>query len=159
MPLEWRTGATSITGFANFRSHRSSSQRTCSKPSTGWCSSRPIAPASAGLNSAASASSSKAAPQRVRVSQGVTQKAKISDVAPSYPTEAKQAGVQGLVVLAAVIGKDGNIQNLRVLNSPSPLLSQAALDAVRQWKYRPYMLNGSPVEVDTRITVNFTLSR
>ena len=116
-------------------------------------------PASAGQNSVASASASKAAPKRVRVSQGVTQNMKISDVAPSYPSEAKQAGVEGLVVFAAVIGKDGNIQNLRVLNSPSPLLSQAAIDAVKQWKYRPYLLNGTPVEVDTQITVNFTLSR
>jgi len=97
--------------------------------------------------------------QRVRVSQGVIQRLKISEVAPSYPVEAKQAGVQGLVVLAAVIGKDGNIQSLKVLNSPSPALSQAAMDAVKQWKYRPFMLNGTPVEVDTQITVNFTLSR
>ena len=67
--------------------------------------------------------------------------------------------MQGLVVLAAVIGKDGNIQSLKVLDSPSPILSQAAMDAVKQWKYRPYVLNGTPVEVDTQITVNFTLSR
>lgn len=98
-------------------------------------------------------------PQRVRVSQGVTQKMKISDVAPIYPTEAKQAGIQGLVVLGAVIGKDGTVQSLKVLNSPSPALSQAAMDAVKQWKYRPYVLNGTPIEVDTQITVNFTLSR
>lgn len=98
-------------------------------------------------------------PQRIRVSQGVIQRLKISDVAPSYPAEAKQAGIQGLVILAAVIGKDGSLQSLSVLNSPSPVLSQAAMDAVRQWKYRPYVLNGTPVEVDTQITVNFTLSR
>jgi TonB family protein len=97
-------------------------------------------------------------PQRVRVSQGVIQRLKVSDVPPSYPVEAKQAGVQGLVILAAVVGKDGSIQSLKVLNSPSPVLSQAAMDAVRQWKYRPYVLNGTPVEVDTQITVNFTLS-
>lgn len=98
-------------------------------------------------------------PQRVRVSQGVIQRLKVSDAPPSYPVEAKQAGIQGLVVLAAVIGKDGTIQSLKVLNSPSPALSQAAMDAVKQWKYRPFMLNGNPVEVDTQITVNFTLSR
>lgn len=117
----------------------------------------PEKPASGVVGSAPAASSKL--PQRVRVSQGVTQKMRISDVVPSYPMEAKQAGIQGLVVLAVVIGKDGNIQSLKVLDSPSPILSQAAMDAVKQWKYRPYVLNGTPVEVDTQITVNFTLSR
>jgi TonB family protein len=97
-------------------------------------------------------------PQRVRVSSGVIQRLKTYDVPPQYPAEAKQARLQGPVVLAAVIGKDGAVQNLRVLNSPSPSLSQAAMDAVQQWKYRPYILNGTPVEVDTTVTINFTLS-
>ena len=100
----------------------------------------------------------KVAVQRVRVSQGVTQGMKVHDVTPQYPQMAKIARVQGPVVLAAVIGKDGTIQNLRVVSTASPLLNQAALDAVKQWKYRPYILNGEPVEVDTTITVNFTLS-
>ena len=78
-------------------------------------------------------------------------------VQPTYPPLARTARVQGSVVLAAVIGKDGTIQNLHVL-SGHPLLTQAALDAVRQWRYRPYILNGEPVEVDTQVTVNFTLS-
>jgi protein TonB len=99
-----------------------------------------------------------AAPQRIRVSQGVTQGLKIHDVQPQYPQMAKIARVQGPVVLAAVIGKDGTIQGLHVLSSASPLLNQAALDAVKQWRYKPYILNGEPVEVDTTITVNFTLS-
>ena len=104
--------------------------------------------------------SSPAAPIRVRVSQGVTQGLRFGDVTqPIYPAEAKKAGVQGAVVLAAVIGKDGSVQSLKVLNSPSALLSEAAMGAVKQWKYRPYILNGTPVEVDTTITVNFTLSR
>jgi protein TonB len=99
-----------------------------------------------------------ATPTRIRVSQGVTAGMKIHDVTPQYPQMAKIARVQGPVVLAAVIGKDGAIQNLRVVSTASPLLNQAALDAVKQWKYRPYILNGEPVEVDTTITVNFTLS-
>ena len=99
-----------------------------------------------------------AAPQRVRVSQGVTQGMVIHRVQPMYPQMAKIARVQGPVVLAAIIGKDGTIQNLHVLSTASPLLNQAALDAVKQWRYRPYILNGEPVEVDTQITVNFTLS-
>ena len=99
-----------------------------------------------------------ATPTRIRVSQGVTQGLKVHDVMPQYPQMAKIARVQGPVVLAAVIGKDGAIQNLHVISTASPLLNQAALEAVKQWRYRPYILNGEPVEVDTTITVNFTLS-
>ncbi len=99
----------------------------------------------------------KVAVQRVRVSQGVTQGMVIHRVQPSYPQLARTARVQGAVVLAAIIGKDGAVQNLHVMNG-HPLLTQAALDAVRQWRYKPYILNGEPVEVDTQITVNFTLS-
>ena len=99
-----------------------------------------------------------ATPQRVRVSAGVTQGLKIKNVNPVYPQMAKIARVQGPVVLAAVIGKDGTIQGLHVLSTASPLLNQAAIDAVKEWRYRPYILNGEPVEVDTQITVNFTLS-
>ena len=99
-----------------------------------------------------------AAPTRVRVSSGVTAGMRVRNVDPTYPQMAKIARVQGPVVLAAVIGKDGTIQNLRVVSTASPLLNQSALDAVKQWRYRPYILNGEPVEVDTTITVNFTLS-
>jgi len=100
----------------------------------------------------------KVAVTRVRVSAGVTQGMKVHDVQPQYPQMAKIARVQGPVVLAAVIGKDGTIQNLRVVSTASPLLNQAAVEAVKQWRYRPYILNGEPVDVDTTITVNFTLS-
>jgi protein TonB len=99
----------------------------------------------------------KVAVQRVRVSQGVTAGLVIHKVQPSYPPLARTARVQGAVQLAAIIGKDGTIQNLHVI-SGHPLLTQAALDAVKQWRYKPYILNGEPVEVDTQITVNFTLS-
>lgn len=95
---------------------------------------------------------------RVRVSAGVAQGLLVSNVAPNYPADAKAARAQGPVVLHAIIGTDGNIQSLNVLSSASPLLDQAALDAVRRWKYRPYLLNRTPVEVDTQITVNFTLA-
>ena len=76
---------------------------------------------------------------------------------PPYPPLARQARIQGMVVLQAVIGKDGTIQNLRVV-SGHPMLAQAALEAVKQWRYKPYYLNGEPVDVDTTINVNFTLS-
>ncbi len=98
-----------------------------------------------------------ATPQRVRVSQGVTEGLLVHKVQPTYPPLAKQARISGSVVIAALIGKDGSIQNLKVV-SGHPMLTSAALDAVRQWKYKPYFLNGEPVEVDTQITVNFTLS-
>jgi protein TonB len=98
-----------------------------------------------------------ATPQRVRVSQGVSQGLLIHQVKPSYPPLARQARIQGTVVLQAVIGKDGTIQNLKVV-SGHPMLAPAALEAVKQWKYKPYFLNGEPVEVDTTINVNFTLA-
>lgn len=98
-----------------------------------------------------------ATPQRVRVSAGVSQGLLIHKVQPSYPPLARQARIQGGVVLQAVIGKDGSIQNLRAV-SGHPMLTPAAIDAVKQWRYKPYYLNGEPVEVDTQITVNFTLA-
>jgi protein TonB len=98
-----------------------------------------------------------AQPQRVRVSQGVTAGLLVRQVKPTYPPLARTARIQGKVVLQAEISKDGNIQNLRVL-SGHPMLIQSALEAVKQWKYRPYFLNGEPVEVDTTIEVNFSLA-
>jgi len=98
-----------------------------------------------------------ATPKRITVSQGVTSGLLIRRVQPSYPPLAKQARISGAVVLQAVIGKDGTIQNLRAV-SGHPMLIQSAIDAVRQWKYKPYFLNGDPVEVDTQVTVNFTLA-
>ncbi len=98
-----------------------------------------------------------ATPQRVRVSQGVTQGLLVRRVQPSYPPLARQARIQGTVVLQAEISKEGAIQNLRLI-SGHPMLTGAAIDAVKQWKYKPYFLNGEPVEVETTITVNFSLS-
>jgi len=99
----------------------------------------------------------KAAPQRVRVSQGVSQGLLIHKVTPVYPALARQARIQGTVVLQALIGRDGAIQNLHVV-SGHPMLTGAALDAVKQWRYKPYYLNGEPVEVDTTVNVIFSLS-
>ncbi len=80
----------------------------------------------------------------------------ISRVQPVYPADAKAAHVTGTVVLRAIIGKDGKVQQLSVISGP-PLLSQSALDAVKQWVYRPLLLNGQPTEVDTEISVVYTL--
>ncbi|MGH9545898.1 MAG: energy transducer TonB [Terriglobales bacterium] len=98
-----------------------------------------------------------ATPQRVRVSQGVTQGLLIRKIQPTYPPLARQARIQGSVLLQAEISKDGSIQNLRLI-SGHPMLAPSAIEAVKQWKYRPYILNGEPVEVETQITVNFTLA-
>jgi protein TonB len=98
-----------------------------------------------------------ATPQRVRVSSGVSSGLLIRKVNPSYPPLARQARIQGTVVLQAQIGKDGNIQNLQLV-SGHPMLAPAAIEAVKQWKYKPYLLNGEPVEVDTQVQVNFTLA-
>ena len=98
-----------------------------------------------------------ATPQRVRVSQGVSQGLLVRRVQPNYPPLARQARIQGQVILRAVISKDGSIENLQLV-SGHPMLVQSALDAVNQWKYKPYLLNGEPVEVDTEVLVNFTLS-
>jgi protein TonB len=100
----------------------------------------------------------KAAPvQRIRVSQGVSEGLLLHKVTPNYPPLARQARIQGSVILAAVISKTGTIENLH-LQSGHPMLAPAAIEAVKQWKYKPYFLNGEPVEVETVITVNFTLA-
>ena len=96
-------------------------------------------------------------PQRVRISQGVTRGLLVHRVEPTYPTLAKAARVQGTVVLTAIISQDGAIENLQLMEG-HPMLVPAALAAVRQWRYKPYLLNGQPVEVETTITVTFTLT-
>jgi protein TonB len=78
-------------------------------------------------------------------------------VQPQYPPLARQARVQGMVVLRAMISREGKIENLQVV-SGHPMLVQSAMNAVLQWRYRPYYLNNEPVEVETQVTVNFTLS-
>lgn len=82
----------------------------------------------------------------------------IHRVEPVYPSIARSVGMQGPVVIRAMISATGNIEQAQVI-SGSPLLVQAALEAIRQWKYRPYYLNNRPVEVETEITVNFVLQR
>jgi protein TonB len=95
-------------------------------------------------------------PQRIRVPEEVSRKLLISTVFPKYPALARQARIQGTVVLDANISKDGTVETLQVI-SGHPLLVQAALDSVKQWRYKSYMLNGKPVAVNTQIIVVFTL--
>ena len=83
--------------------------------------------------------------KRIRVASRVVEANLIHDVPPQYPPEAGRARIEGTVVLMAVIGKDGSVEDVRV-ESGLPILAQAAIDAVRQWRYKPYLLNGEPVE-------------
>jgi len=92
--------------------------------------------------------------KRIRISQGVTQGMVVKKVEPAYPKIALAARVSGAVLLKAVIGKDGDIRELQVV-SGHPMLIPAAVSAVKQWRYRPYLLNGEAVEVETNITVTF----
>jgi periplasmic protein TonB len=99
-----------------------------------------------------------AAVQRIRVGGNVQQAKLVRQPKPVYPPLAKQARIQGVVHLQAIISKDGTIQKLEVIGG-HPLLIPAALEAVKQWVYQPTLLNGEPVEVITQIDVNFTLSQ
>jgi len=92
--------------------------------------------------------------QDTRVSQGVAQGLLIKRVQPVYPAQALSMHIQGAVELLATISKDGNVTNLKQLSGDA-MLGRAAMDAVKQWKYRSYLLNGQPLEIQTQITVNF----
>jgi len=95
-------------------------------------------------------------PKRVRVGAGVSTGFLVHQVAPVYPSEARRDRIQGVVVLQAVINKEGRIADLKLVSGPKELV-QAAIGAVQQWRYRPYLFNGEPVEVETQVQVNFRL--
>src|SRR5579864_1027000 len=96
--------------------------------------------------------------QTLSVSQGVSQGLLYKKIAPSYPQNALRMHIEGKVELLATISKEGNITHIKVLSGDSQL-ARAANDAVKQWKYKPYLLNGEPVEIQTQVTVNFKLPR
>jgi protein TonB len=98
----------------------------------------------------------KETPKRIRVGGQVQQAKMVRMVQPVYPQIAKTAHIQGTVILHAIIDKDGSVQELTYISGP-PLLMRAAMDAVKQWRYQPTLLNGEPVQVDTTISVIFTL--
>jgi periplasmic protein TonB len=112
----------------------------------------PSAPAA---KPAASATTSH--PTRVRIGGNVQMAKMIHQVQPKYPNEAKQNHITGTIVLHAVISKDGSIQELQFVSGP-PELMRSAMDAVKKWRYKPTELEGRPVEVDTTISVVYTLS-
>ena len=105
-------------------------------------------------------------PKRVRIEPGNGKSRVASDkmaqrninkVAPIYPLSAKESHTQGTVFLAAIIGKDGAVRQLEVISAPSDDLADAAMQAVNQWRYSPYLVNGEPTEVDTTVTVHFMM--
>ena len=98
----------------------------------------------------------KAPQETLRISQGVSQGLIVKKVQPVYPPQARLIRLEGIVELQANISKSGSISSVKQL-SGDPVLGRAAMDAVRQWKYKPYFLNGEPVEVETQVTVNFKL--
>lgn len=96
-------------------------------------------------------------PKRLRISTGVTEGMLTRRVEPVYPVIAMRARIEGTVQLRAVISKQGTIENLQLVNG-HPLLVTAAMDAVKQWRYRPYILNGEPLEIETIVIVNFHIN-
>ena len=129
---------------------------------TGTMGAVPIGVFSSAPNTASSvpvlAKSPEPAPvKRMRIASRVAEANLIHDVPPQYPPEAGRARIEGAVVLLALIDKDGTVKDVRV-ESGLPILAQAAIDAVKQWRYKPYLIDGAPVEVDSRITINFKLS-
>jgi protein TonB len=101
-----------------------------------------------------SSSAPKLALATVRISQGVSQGLLIKRVQPKYPPAALAIHAAGAVQIEATINKEGSVTNLKVLSGDA-VLSRAAMEAVRQWRYKPYYLDGAPVEIQTQITVNF----
>ena len=108
------------------------------------------------LSSVAEPAPSAVPPQRIQVSQGIVEGMLVHTVKPSYPAMARNAHVEGQVILKAIIAKDGSIRDLKVLKGPA-MLTRAAMTAVKQWRYKPYLLNAQPVEVETQITLDFRL--
>jgi protein TonB len=97
-----------------------------------------------------------AAPSKISISAGVAGGLLIQRTSPVYPQIAREARVSGTVVIQAIISKTGTIENLRAVSGPT-MLRQAALDAVKTWRYKPYLLDGQPVDVETTVSVNFSL--
>jgi TonB family protein len=95
-------------------------------------------------------------PTALKVGGAISPPRRLVNVNPVYPPDAKEARVQGVVILEVLIGQDGKVENSRILRS-IPMLDQAAADAVRQWEFTPTLLNGNPVKVVMTVTVNFTL--
>jgi periplasmic protein TonB len=114
--------------------------------------------ATAQIGPDAGQSSAQSSLKRMKIGGNVAKSMIKHSVAPAYPLEALRARIQGVVRLHAVLSTSGKVQQLEII-SGDPLLAKAGLEAVRQWEYKPFLLNGEPVEVDTTIDLVFSLSR
>jgi TonB family protein len=159
----WAEPATADSGQRAFCADESGTIRASSDGKAATCiaSGEVVEKVPAGISSAGDGSQleipHRAMADGVKISQGVAQGLLVSRVQPIYPPVARNARITGTVVLKAQISETGAVVSLSLI-SGHPLLAPAAMDAVKQWKYRPYLLNGSPVEVNTEVTVNFALS-
>jgi protein TonB len=115
-----------------------------------------VALAYLGLAVLAAAQTADTKKPKLRVSSGVAEGLKTHTVNPKYPREARDKGIQGEVILQATIDTKGNITNLNAVRG-DPILADASIEAVKQWRYKPYILNGEPVEVETTIKIVFHL--
>ncbi len=110
-----------------------------------------------GIISSTLAAPAVATPLRVRVSAGVAQGLLVRRVSPEYPLQARLGRIQGVVILHVIISKTGDVATVDLI-SGHPSLAPAAIETVKQWKYKPFLLNGKPVEVDSQVQINFTLA-
>ena len=110
-----------------------------------------------GLGQSQDPTSPASVPQRLRVSSGLMTGLRIKAVPPVYPAEAREQHIQGVVLMQAIISKEGEVADLQLI-SGDPLLAKSAMKAVKKWKYKPFLRNGESVEVETQIQVNFTLT-
>lgn len=110
------------------------------------------------IAASSSAADKKEASDTVKVAPGEMAGNAISQKKPAYPEDAKKAHVEGAVVLKAIISKEGNVENLQIMSGPE-MLRHSAIDAVKDWKYKPYLLNSEPVEVETTVTVNYSIPK
>ena len=108
-------------------------------------------------NSAPTQTPTAQSPLRVRVSQGVSAGLLVKRVNPEYPKELRKKGIQGPVTLKILISREGDVSQVTLV-SGDPALAPGAIEAVKQWKYKPYLLQGQPVQVETTVQINFTLA-
>jgi TonB family protein len=107
-------------------------------------------------NAPSAGGKTKATPSGQRVPSETVSGMMLKHIDPIYPKEAKKKHISGIVMIIALISKQGTITSLDVVASPDPLLTQSAKDAVQQWTYQPYLLDGVPVEIETTINVNYS---
>ena len=129
----------------------------CSAIAFATCASALALHADVSAELAAGAPAPHAASSKIQVKPEIMSGQRISGENPKYPPDARAKKIQGAVVLDVIIGKDGAVENIRVQTTPDDSLAKSAVEAVRTWRYRPYLLNGDPIEVETTVNVVYNL--